>query len=119
MLEAVIFNQKYQMIGESDMRTTNNPLNSLLAKCITNEAEWEILTDGNEDDVLELSKKHRFKGLTRKKVTAFIKDREKTIKDLTKALKNQNRRKSGRAVDLFRKGIRVLDSSDPTYYGIS
>lgn len=91
----------------------------LLDQAIQDGGHWKILSTGSTQEILALTQSAEpERTISEEVVEEFVNQRMKCLEVLRNSIEGQSDEQRNDMVEMFRKGIRVMDHTDPTYYGI-
>lgn len=91
----------------------------LLDQAIQDGGNWKIISTGSAQEILALAQSAEpERTISEEAVEEFVTQRMKSLEVLRNSIEGQSNERRNEMVEMFRKGIRVMDHADPTYYGI-
>lgn len=91
----------------------------LLDQAIQDGSDWKVLSRGSAHEILALAQRvEPDRNISEEAVEEFVNQRMKCLEVLRNSIEGQSDEQRNDMVEMFRKGIRVMDHTDPTYYGI-
>ena len=104
--------------GQVMMVKEMQSLRNLVWHCLADVSSWQLVTEGSAGEIMDLAARSGInEPVSIATAQEFVDNRDIYLTKLKQTIEAGLQSDFGTAVSLFRKGLRVMDNADPTYYG--